>query len=56
MIKKVTKNHIKGTPVVPEYNVSKVRSMTNKEAEERAKNDPDAPIVNPKFVKRVTKK
>jgi len=27
MIKKVTKNHIKGTPVVPEYNVSKVRSI-----------------------------
>jgi len=55
MNKKITKNHIKGTPLEPEYNVSKVRAITDREAEERARNDPDSPIVDPKFLKRIMK-
>ncbi|MCO1334162.1 hypothetical protein MO867_07370 [Microbulbifer sp. OS29] len=53
MTKISSKNHIKGTAVAPEFNVSKVRAMSNKEAEERAKKDPDAPIVDPAKVRRV---
>lgn len=49
----ITKNHIKGNNPSPEYNVSKVRAMSDEEAENRAKSDPDAPIVDPKKVKRV---
>ena len=55
MNKKITKNYIKGSSVTPEFNVSKVRALTDKEVEERAKKDPDAPIVSPKFAKNPRK-
>ncbi|WP_299940088.1 hypothetical protein [uncultured Microbulbifer sp.] len=53
MSKIISKKHIKGVTVTPEFNVSKVRAMSDKEAEERAKKDSDAPIVDPQKVKRV---
>ena len=56
MSKIITKNHIKGTESNPEFNVSKVRAMTDNEAEARARKDPDAPIVDPKKLKRVKRK
>ncbi|PUA26704.1 MAG: hypothetical protein B0W54_23495 [Cellvibrio sp. 79] len=51
MSKKITANHIKDSSVAPEFNVSKIRALTDKQAEERAKKDPDAPIVNARFAK-----
>ena len=55
MSKKITKNHIKDSTVAPEFNVSKIRALTDKEAEERAKKDPDAPIVDARFAKKSRK-
>lgn len=55
MSKKITTNHIKGLSVTPEFNVSKVRALTEREAEERAKKDPDAPIINSTFAKKARK-
>ncbi len=55
MSKKITKNHVKGLSVTPEFNVSKVRALSDNEAEERAKKDPDAPIINSKFAKKARK-
>jgi hypothetical protein len=53
MGKKIIKNHIKGTIRAPEFNVSKIRAMSDKEAVRRAKEDSDAPIVDPKKVQRI---
>ena len=53
MSRKIIKNHIKDTRCAPEYNVSKVRAMSDEEAAKRAKSDPDSPIVDPKKVKRI---
>ena len=55
MSKKITTNHVKGSSVAPEFNVSKIRALTDKETEKRAKKDPDAPIVNSKFAKKSRK-
>lgn len=52
----IKKNHVKGTLAPPEFNVSKVRAMSDEEAEERAKKDPDAPIVDPRKVKKVNRR
>jgi hypothetical protein len=52
MGRKIIKNYIKGTIRPPEFNVSKIRAMSDKEAIRRAKEDSDAPIVDPKKVKR----
>ncbi len=58
MAKLIKKNHIKGTLTEPLFNVSKVRAMSDAEAEKRAKSDPDAPPISQKDIKRhkVTKK
>ncbi len=45
MGKLIRNNYIKGTSSPPLFNVSKVRAMSDKEAEERAKSDPDAPLI-----------
>lgn len=37
MGKLIKNNHIKGTSVPPLYNVSKIRAMSDNEAEKRAK-------------------
>lgn len=55
MSRKITKNHIKGLSAAPEFNVSNVRALTDKGAEERAKKDPDAPIISSKFAKKARK-
>ncbi|MDF3012530.1 MAG: hypothetical protein K0Q78_734 [Cellvibrio sp.] len=52
MSKKITKNHVKGLLTAPEFNVSKVRAFTDSEAEDRAKKDPDAPIISANFAKK----
>lgn len=52
----IKKNHIKGNNLAPEFNVSKVRAMSDEEAENRAKSDPDAPIVDPKKAKRIKRR
>ncbi len=51
MSKIIRINHIKGTNTVPEFNVSKIRAMSDEEAEKRAKNDLDAPIITTKMLK-----
>ncbi len=53
MSKMCRENHIKGTKNVPEFNVSKVRAMSDLEAEKRAKSDPDSPIVTPAAAKNM---
>jgi hypothetical protein len=55
MSKKITTNHVKGSPIAPEFNVSKIRALTDKELEERAKKDPDAPVISTKFAKKPKK-
>ncbi len=55
MSKKITINHVKGLSVAPDFNVSKVRALTDSETEERAKKDPDAPVINAKFAKKARK-
>jgi hypothetical protein len=42
MGKLVKENHVKGSSLEPHFNVSKVRAMSDIEAEKRAKSDPDA--------------
>ncbi|MES2826492.1 MAG: hypothetical protein V4732_23095 [Pseudomonadota bacterium] len=37
MSKKITKNYVKGSSIALEFNVSKIRALTDKEAEDRAK-------------------
>jgi hypothetical protein len=39
--------------VVPDYNVSKIRLMSDDESEKRAKSDLDAPVINLEFAKKV---
>ncbi|MCF6338947.1 MAG: hypothetical protein L3J84_13555 [Gammaproteobacteria bacterium] len=51
MSKIIRINHIKGANIVPEFNVSKIRAMSDKEVEKRAKNDLDAPIIAAKRLK-----
>lgn len=46
-------NHIKGAKCAPEFNVSKVRAMSDKEIEKRAKSDPDSPIVTAVSAKKM---
>lgn len=55
MNKLFIKNHVKGSKKVPDFNVRKVLSMTENETQQRANNDPDAPIVDPSKLKRVYK-
>ncbi len=55
MSKKIITNHVKGLSAAAEFNVSKVRALTERETEERAKKDPDAPIINAKFAKKARK-
>ena len=55
MNKKIIISHVKGSPVAPEFNVSKVRALSDGETEERAKKDPDAPIINAGFAKKAKK-
>ena len=50
------KNHIKGTNSVPEFNVSKVRAISNREVEKQAKGDPDSPIVTSSAAKKMKPK
>jgi hypothetical protein len=51
MARKIRTNHIKGINSTPEFNVSKVRAMSDEEAFKRAEKDPDTPIVDPKKLK-----
>ncbi|VAW87016.1 hypothetical protein MNBD_GAMMA18-2108 [hydrothermal vent metagenome] len=51
MSKIIRINHIKGANAVPEFNVSKIRAMSDQDAEKRAENDPDAPIITTKMLK-----
>jgi hypothetical protein len=53
MGKKILFNHGRGTLVVPDYNVSKIRLMSDDESEKRAKSDLDAPVINLEFAKKV---
>lgn len=53
MSKTHKKNHIKGSKPVAEFNVSKVRAMSDEEIERRAKNDPDSPIVTHASAKKI---
>ena len=46
-------NHIKGAKLVPDFNVSKVRAMSDEEIEKRAKSDPDSPVVTPASAKKM---
>jgi hypothetical protein len=46
-------NHIKGVKSVPDFNVSKVRAMSDEEIEKRAKSDPDSPIVTSASAKKM---
>ena len=55
MSKKITTNHVQGSSLAPEFNVSKIRALTDKEAEERARKDPDAPVINSTFAKKSRK-
>ncbi|MES2674455.1 MAG: hypothetical protein V4660_09445 [Pseudomonadota bacterium] len=55
MSKKITKNYVKGSSIALEFNVSKIRALTDKEAEDRAKQDSDAPVISPKFAKKARK-
>jgi hypothetical protein len=43
--------HIKGEQSIPEFDVGKVRAMSDAEAEKRAKSDPDSPIITPASLK-----
>lgn len=52
MAKLIKKNHIKGSPIEPQFNVSKIRAMSDEEAEKRARNDPDAPPITQKDINR----
>jgi len=51
MSKIIRINHIRGDNIVPEFNVSKIRAMSDSEAEKRAKADPDAPIITARMLK-----
>lgn len=51
MSKKITKNHVKGSSTPLEFNLSKIRALTDEEAEKRAKKDLDAPIISSRFAK-----
>jgi len=54
MSKKIQKNHSKDKPFDnSDIDFTKVDELTEEDIEERAKNDPDAPIVDPKKVKQV---
>ncbi len=46
-------NPVTGKSFNPEFNVSEVRAMTDEEVKQRAAEDCDAPIVNPKNLKQV---
>ncbi len=51
MAKLIKKNHIKGAPTTPLFNVSKIRAMSDAEVEKRAKNDPDSPLITQKDIR-----
>ncbi len=53
MSKIIRINHIKGANTVPEFNVSKIRSMSDEDAEKRAKSDSDSPIITTKMLKNL---
>ena len=49
MMSKITRYiHFPGTPLPVNPQESVVRSMSNEEVKRRAKNDPDAPLIDPK--------
>jgi len=50
MGKIIKNNHIKDTSSTPLFNVSKIRAMSDEEAEKRAKRDPDAPLITKKDI------
>ena len=52
MGKIIRKNVISSSGTIPEFNVSKIRAMSEEEAVERAKKDPDAPLIDEDFIKK----
>jgi hypothetical protein len=52
MSKLIKVKHIKGANSVSSYDVDKVRSMSDSEAEERAKSDPDAQPITARMIKK----
>lgn len=55
MNKSFIKIHVKGSKKAPEFNVRKVLAISENETQQRANSDPDAPIVDPRKLKRVYK-
>lgn len=52
MGKIIRKNVTSNSGSIPAFDVSKIRSMSEKEATERAKSDLDAPIIDGNFIRK----
>ena len=55
MPKLIKVKHVKGSKSISNYDVNKIRSLSDSEAEKRAINDPDAPPITSKMIKKVKK-